>query len=235
MNTPGKTNGEPRSAGPKLPEGASEAKYRLLRAAVLLFAEKGYGGVGIRKVAAAAGWNSSLISYHFGGKAGIQRAAVLLACRQVQRLAGFFPVLPGKGELDARPRAEAALREAIRIILHFGLPEPSDADWEGAFGRALIVLFLREMASPAPETEGMVLEASSPFVDYMNRCIQAIRPDLDAPTTLRAGMSIYGQILFLMSYRGIMPHFGEEGLAESGLASLVDHVSAFSLHGLHPA
>jgi len=235
VNTPWKINGDPISADPELPEGGSEAKFRLLRAAVLLFAEKGYGGVGIRKISTEACWNSSLISYHFGGKAGIQRAAITLACRQVQRLASYFPILPGKGEPDARPRAAAALRETIRIILRFGLPESSDADREGAFGRALLVLFLREMASPVPETEGMVLEASSPFVDYMNRCVQAIRPDLDAPTTLRTGMSIYGQILFLLSYQGIVPYFGEEGLAETGLSSLVDHVSAFSLRGLHPA
>ena len=53
-----------------------DAKEKLLPAAAQLFAERGYAGVSIREVAAAAGVNSALISYHFGGKEGLYEAVV---------------------------------------------------------------------------------------------------------------------------------------------------------------
>jgi TetR/AcrR family transcriptional regulator len=53
-----------------------EAKEKLLLAAAQLFAERGFAGVSIREVATAAGVNSALISYHFGGKEGLYEAVV---------------------------------------------------------------------------------------------------------------------------------------------------------------
>jgi AcrR family transcriptional regulator len=155
-----------------------EAKTRLLRAAVLLFAEKGFGGVSIREIATAADRNSSSISFHFGGKEGIHQAAVGLACQQVRHMVDSFPLLPGEGESDSKLKSEVALRGAIRAILLSTLPAPSPSVEDGAFACALIVLFLREMAFPLPETEPHVLAAVRSHVNYMDRCIRFIRPDL---------------------------------------------------------
>jgi AcrR family transcriptional regulator len=209
-----------------------EAKSRLLQTAVLLFAEKGYSSVAIREIAGAARRNCSLISYHFGGKEGIYQAAVSLACRQVEGLVDSFPALPGEEEPDARPRAEAALRGTIRTLLRFALPAPPPADGEGAFTLALFMLYLRELASPVLATEGLVLDAARPHAGYMNRCIQAIRPDLDARSALAIGMSIYGQLLFFLTFKGVVPSFGRAGFAETGVASLAEHVTDFVLRGL---
>lgn len=41
---------------------------QIIDAAMVLFASKGYTGVSIRELSKAAGVNSALISYHFGGK-----------------------------------------------------------------------------------------------------------------------------------------------------------------------
>jgi AcrR family transcriptional regulator len=55
------------------PSKSSRQKTReqLLRAASSLFAEFGYKSVSIRQIADAAGVNSALIGYHFGGKQGL--------------------------------------------------------------------------------------------------------------------------------------------------------------------
>lgn len=45
-----------------------DIKQRLLIAAMELFAERGFNGVSIRELAAKANANSSMITYHFGGK-----------------------------------------------------------------------------------------------------------------------------------------------------------------------
>lgn len=49
---------------------------KLIDAAVMLFAEKGFSAVTIREVAEASSANSALISYHFGGKEGLYRAVL---------------------------------------------------------------------------------------------------------------------------------------------------------------
>jgi len=49
----------------------TDAKAKLLETALPLFPQKGYAGVSIREIAAAAGVNSSAISYYFGGKEGL--------------------------------------------------------------------------------------------------------------------------------------------------------------------
>jgi AcrR family transcriptional regulator len=48
-----------------------KTREQLLRAASNLFAEYGYKSVSIRQIADAAGVNSALIGYHFGGKQGL--------------------------------------------------------------------------------------------------------------------------------------------------------------------
>ena len=52
-----------------------EARNRLLAAALKLFAEKGFANTSTRQLAAAAGVNIAAISYYFGDKAGLYRAA----------------------------------------------------------------------------------------------------------------------------------------------------------------
>ena len=53
---------------------SSASRRRLLRAALPLFAAKGFAKTSTREVAAAAGVNLAAISYYFGDKAGLYRA-----------------------------------------------------------------------------------------------------------------------------------------------------------------
>lgn len=52
------------------------ARAKLLLAALRLFAQKGYAKTSTRDIAQAAGANIGAISYYFGGKQGLYRAAV---------------------------------------------------------------------------------------------------------------------------------------------------------------
>ena len=53
----------------------AEARKLLLHAALRLFAEKGFAKTSTREIALAAGANLAAISYYFGDKAGLYRAA----------------------------------------------------------------------------------------------------------------------------------------------------------------
>lgn len=52
------------------------SKEKILQAAEKLFAEKGFNGVGIREITAAAAVNSSAVSYYFDGKYGLYCAVI---------------------------------------------------------------------------------------------------------------------------------------------------------------
>ena len=57
-------------------KSSQDAKDKLLAAGTMMFAAKGFAGVSIRELATEAGVNSSLISYHFGGKEGLYEAVI---------------------------------------------------------------------------------------------------------------------------------------------------------------
>ena len=49
-------------------QASSDSRKRILQAAVMLFAKKGYGSCGLRELAAAANVNLAMINYFFGSK-----------------------------------------------------------------------------------------------------------------------------------------------------------------------
>jgi AcrR family transcriptional regulator len=62
------------------PRGNPDTKARVTEAARALFLERGYRGTTVRAVAAAAGVDSALISYHFGSKQGLFGQSLNLLC-----------------------------------------------------------------------------------------------------------------------------------------------------------
>ena len=80
-----------------------DARDKLLSAGTEVFAVQGFAGVSIRELATAAGVNSALISYHFGGKAGLYEAVVTA---QYERLVGKF---------EAIAASTATMEEKIRM------------------------------------------------------------------------------------------------------------------------
>lgn len=56
---------------PQRPENEQDTREKLLAAAEQVFARRGYEGATVKEIAAEAGCNVSLISYHFDGKEGL--------------------------------------------------------------------------------------------------------------------------------------------------------------------
>ena len=80
-----------------------DAREKLLAAGTELFAAQGFAGVSIRELATAAGVNRALVSYHFGGKAGLYESVITA---QYERLVGKF---------EAIAASTATVEEKVRM------------------------------------------------------------------------------------------------------------------------
>ena len=85
-----------------------DAKEKLLAAATRLFAEKGFASVSIRQLAEAAGVNSAMISYYYGGKEGLYEAVL---ATQYERLLEKFEAIA-----DLKAPVEEKIRQYAEVI-----------------------------------------------------------------------------------------------------------------------
>jgi AcrR family transcriptional regulator len=99
---------------------SEESKEQIMKAAVSLFARKGYEGTGVREIATKAGVNLAMINYFFGSKQGLLD----------EILADFFSryIQVARHVLDEHPpdleNLENSLRIAIRALAGFFHQEP---------------------------------------------------------------------------------------------------------------
>lgn len=229
-----------REKNQNLTPAPSNSRMLLLKAAIRLFAKKGYEGASIREIAEAAGVNSSLISFHFGGKAGLHTAALHLAGRMAKHAAKSMPLpplpaSPFPGNAAALGKAVTALRayihELIRMSLnlHAGLPPGRDPELE----RSVLVLIAKTMIYPREESMDSLLEAIQPHIDYLRGCLRVLRSDLDHDGLVRMGMSIHAQLLFFLCHQGLLVRLLNEPPAhEDDLPRLVTHFLRFNLNAL---
>ena len=103
-------------AHPVVPAGSR--RERILEAAILEFAERGFEGATWRGVAERAGVAQGLIRFYFDDKEGLWRAAFRLAA--ARRLDGMPPpaALPGQGPPDPDVVAAWAHAFAVHVARH---------------------------------------------------------------------------------------------------------------------
>jgi AcrR family transcriptional regulator len=186
------------SVGParRSPREGEDTRRRLLHAALRQFAARGYATTTTRELADAAGVNVASISYHFGDKAGLYRAAF------------FEPMGAPEPEIarfdDDRLDAEAMLRgfyavfleplrdpetAALNTRLHFReMLEPTGL-WQEVMERlfdplhaALLRQLVRLLGLAAPDEElhrlAAVLTGQGVHLHVGRDCIEALLPGL---------------------------------------------------------
>ena len=143
-------------AGPRRPSeqgsvpvsAPGEARVRLIRAAEVLFAERGLDGVSLREITAAADvGNSSAIQYHFGDRSGLVRAV----------LAKHHPAVEARRHalLD---QYEADGAEELRTLTG-ALVRPLAAELDNSDGGAGYLQVMSELASaPRPVLSSASIE-----------------------------------------------------------------------------
>ncbi len=132
------------SARPSADTG--DARLRLLRAAIRLFAHQGFAKTSTRELAEAAQVNVAAISYYFGDKAGLYRAAFLEPMDPTEDLARFTdPALP---LADALAGFYAGFLEPLR---------------QGDEARLCTKLHLREMLESTGLVDGGLARSIQPL------------------------------------------------------------------------
>lgn len=123
-----------------------QSRERLLQAALRLFAHQGFAKTSTREIAEAAGVNLAAISYYFGDKEGLYRAA-------------FFESQP-KPEVEIARYADASLTlaEALRG-LYLGFVEPLR---EGDTAQLCTKLHAREFLEPTGLWQQEIAEGIGP-------------------------------------------------------------------------
>lgn len=91
-------------------EGTRE---RILAAALVAFADAGYEGAKTRDIAAAAGVNQGLITYHFASKEALWQAAVDRVFAELRE--SFLAAVELLAAVDARTRLRLMLRQFVRF------------------------------------------------------------------------------------------------------------------------
>jgi len=90
----------------------TDAKKRILETAARLFAEKGYGSVGVREIAAEAGVNISMISYYFNGKIGLLKSIISDHFQEIQNVL----IKSIDGEMDRESKLRNVVKSMVGLI-----------------------------------------------------------------------------------------------------------------------
>ena len=193
-----------------------QARGRLLETALRLFAEKGFGKTSIRQIAQAAGANVAAISYYFGDKAGLYRAAFTepMGCAQ--------------GDVEFYDQPQFTLRQSLGVFMQRFL-EPMK---QGELVQHCTRLHFREMLEPtgvwADEINHGIKPAHAALVALLGRHLRVTRPDDDLH---RLAFCITGLALQLFITRDVVQAIrprllNQPAAIDAWAADLVDYAEA---------
>lgn len=198
-------------------------KEKILRAAVKVFAEKGYKATTTRDICGAAGCNINGVSYYFGGKDPLYKAVLEFMFTDAEK---FIPDKDSADITDATP--EQMLGVYIHTFCKIMLAINEEID------EHLAALFVKETANPSPYLDEMVERYLAPSDQALNDILlQIMGKDAPEETIRDVGCSIMGQI-FYYSFAWpifIRMHPDHPGM-DSKIDYLAEHVTRFSMGGI---
>jgi AcrR family transcriptional regulator len=202
-------------AAPKVMRNASRTRSRLLQAAIRLFSARGYHGVSVDAVVAAARVNKRMVYHYFGSKEELFKAALQEVYGRIERVE-FHAV-----DCSSGPREQ--LTRLIESYFQFLDENPEFTrllQWENL-----------EKGQHITRQEQAVL-SKNPFLERFRQIVDEgirtgeFRPDLDVPHLLihLIGIcSIYHSNRFSLS-QGLNMNLGDARVKARGLAHALQFV-----------
>ena len=211
-------------------ESQSDTRTRLLEAAVLCFAEKGFEGTGIRDIAQRAQANSALVQYHFGGKERLYEEAFRFMVAQKHGIVAALPPIPEPGTPGARELALQGLRDHLAGILRELMEGCALGGDE--LERAAGLLWSRETQDPRPGLRSLLLELFRPYVDHLEGCLKVLCPQLSAEQRFDCGMCIHGMAMFYRTHLGVARVLLQDPEYPRDPEPILQHLVEFTFRGL---
>src|SRR5262249_11789416 len=161
------------NSGEPMTRAADYTRQNIMKAAVALFAERGYEGASVRAIVSKAGVNQAAINYHFKGKDGLYLEVLKMAFEGYTRLDGFDPE-----KLKDRPR-----EEALRNFVQQQLRPLLARDEMSRFIR----IFAWENVQPSKALRKLITTSATPFLARAAELVRRFLPpgtsDQDAACT----------------------------------------------------
>ena len=192
-----------------------ETRSKLLQAAGVEFAEKGFEGATVRAICDRAGVNLAAVNYHFGDKERLYEEVVMLAHRQ--RAEPDFDATGG----DPRD----SLRNYLTHFVH-QLMATRDLPWHQE-------VMLREIALPTKVSDKLVDEAFRPNFEILMAILRRLCPEADDRQIHAIGFSVIAQCLHYKICGPISERIiGPEAFKRLDADYLVEHITRFTLAAL---
>ncbi|HEY3065121.1 MAG TPA: TetR/AcrR family transcriptional regulator [Methylomirabilota bacterium] len=199
--------------------GTAATREALIAAGSELFAERGYDGVPVWAIAAKAGVNKAMISYHFGGKRKLYLAIVS---------ATFSEIVASVERVAESPRsAPELLRELIAVI----------GEMVTEHHPHFCAMMLREVLAGGKHLEPEVIDKPVRLLAAVQRLVErGVREGAFRPVDpLLTHLSLVGSLVFFFATRRFRERVlaaRHPGIAPPDAAAYVKHIQDLLSHGL---
>lgn len=202
-----------------------ETKQALLRAAIKVFAVKGYAATTVREICQVAQANVAAVNYHYRDKESLY-AAVLdyMFAHSKEHGQGVESPAPGS---PAKDRLFALIKRSLYEIYGYHEGEEDDC-------AELSSIFLLEMAQPSKNLDGLVEKYIRPDVsDLYSLVAEIMGREPSDPLVKDAAACIMGQVMFYTVSWPIITRLDPSSPAQfRELDHWADIIIRFSLAGL---
>ncbi len=198
-----------------------DARSRILQAAGLVFAEKGFQSATVREICQAAEVNLAAINYYFGDK---ERLYIETVKRAQQLLVERVPMPSWQAGTSAADRLAAFIETMLTRML-----EEHQAPWQSR-------LMMREILDPSAACQELVEDYFRPqFLVLLGILRELAGKDIEGHDLEQLAFSVVGQCVYYRVGRAIVGCLIPERQRADHYSTpqLAAHITRFSLAALH--
>jgi AcrR family transcriptional regulator len=197
-------------------------RERIIKAAVQLFAQKGYDGASVRTIVAKARVNQAAINYHFAGKDGLYRAV----------LGESFRALTERQIADAESLKGMSREDALRQFVRRQLRPLSSRDELSRH----IQIFNWETVRPTAVFREFLSDEAAPFMGVATDLVRRFLPEADHRSLVLAAIWLMGQCsVFVRNREQLVGPPTGLALDERSVDDLAETISRWAIGGLAAA
>jgi TetR/AcrR family transcriptional regulator len=217
------------SAAARRERDAEGARLAILDAAEEIFAANGFDGARIDAIAAASGYNKSLIFHYFEDKLGLYAEVIRRADNEVTALQGrvLAPLLADETIVSNAPAFKALLEKIVGLLFDYLVEHPRFMRmivWEQAEGWQTYAKIISQFNT----------EDTEPFEALFHRARSAglLRFDFDPSMQLTMILQICLSYLTYIPLYQMVLHRDEDLSSAAALARAREYIVAFVVHGM---